>query len=149
MKNYEQYDYIHDTGLRASGGVSILIRKNIPQSKINISTPLQAVAISATLHKTTTICSIYIPPQDPINEEQLNNLINQLLSHIYWWEISIATTFCGEAGQRAKEVRPLKKSLITTTYVSTIESSNPPKLILRYILCYRSNTQRSSHLYRI
>ena len=30
MKNYEQYDYIHDTGLRASGGVSILIRKNIP-----------------------------------------------------------------------------------------------------------------------
>ena len=69
MKNYEQYDYIHDTGLRASGGVSILIRKNIPQSKINISTPLQAVAISATLHKTTAICSIYIPPQDPINEE--------------------------------------------------------------------------------
>ena len=47
MKNYEQYDYIHDTGLRASGGVSILIRKNIP-------------------------------PQDPINKEQLNNLINQL-----------------------------------------------------------------------
>ena len=39
MKNYEQYDYIHDTGLRALGGVSILIRKNIPQSKINISTP--------------------------------------------------------------------------------------------------------------
>ena len=78
MKNYEQYDYIHDTGLRASGGVSILIRKNIPQSKINISTPLQAVAISATLHKTTAICSMYIPPQDPINEEQLNNLINQL-----------------------------------------------------------------------
>ena len=78
MKNYEQYDYIHDMGLRASGGVSILIRKNIPQSKINISTPLQAVAISATLHKTTAICSIYIPPQDPINEEQLNNLINQL-----------------------------------------------------------------------
>ena len=30
MKNYEQYDYIHDTGLRASGGVSILTRKNIP-----------------------------------------------------------------------------------------------------------------------
>ena len=109
-KNYEQYDYIHDTGLRASGGVSILIRKNIPQSKINISTPLQAVAISATLHKTTAICSIYIPPQDPINKEQLNNLINQLPKpYIYWWKISIATTFCGEAGQRTKEVRPLKK----------------------------------------
>ena len=27
MKNYEWYDYIHNTGLRASGGVSILIRK--------------------------------------------------------------------------------------------------------------------------
>ena len=76
MKNYEQYDYIHDMGLRALGGVSILIRKNIPQSKIS-PPPLQAIAISATLHKTTTICSIYIPPQDPINKE-LNNLINQL-----------------------------------------------------------------------
>ena len=63
------YDYIHDTGLRALGGVSILIRKNIPQSKINIC--LQAV--SATLHKAASIC-LYIPSHDPINKKELNNL---------------------------------------------------------------------------
>ena len=30
MKNYEQYDFIHDTGLRASGRISMLMRKNVP-----------------------------------------------------------------------------------------------------------------------
>ena len=68
IKTFEQYDYIHDTEQRASGGVSILIRKDIFQNKININTRLQAIAISATLHKTVTICSLYIPPHNPINE---------------------------------------------------------------------------------
>ena len=52
IKNHEQCDYIHDTGLRTSGGISILIRKNVPQSKINIHTYLQAIVVSVTLHKT-------------------------------------------------------------------------------------------------
>ena len=51
------------------GGVSILIRKNVPQSKININTHLQAIAVSATLHKTVSIYSLYIPPHDPINKK--------------------------------------------------------------------------------
>ena len=38
MENYEQYDYIHDTGLRALGRVSIFTWKNIPQSKTNTCT---------------------------------------------------------------------------------------------------------------
>ena len=42
---FEQYNYINDTGQRASGRASILIRKNIPKNKININTHLQAVAI--------------------------------------------------------------------------------------------------------
>ena len=71
IKTFEQY-YIDDTRQRASCGVSILIRKDIPQNKINISTHLQAIAVLATLPKTVTICSLYIPPHDPINE--LNNL---------------------------------------------------------------------------
>ena len=78
IKTFEQYDYIHDTGQRASGGVSILIRKDIPQNKISINTHLQAITVSATLHKTVTICSLYIRPHDPINENEFNNLIEQL-----------------------------------------------------------------------
>ena len=40
IKTFEQYDYIIGTTQRASGGVSILIRKDIPQNKISIKTPL-------------------------------------------------------------------------------------------------------------
>ena len=83
IKTFEQYDYIHDTGQRASGRVSILIRKDIPQNKISINTHLQAITVSATLHKTITICSLYIPPHDPINENELSSLIEQLLETIY------------------------------------------------------------------
>ena len=78
IKIFEQYDYIHDTRQRASGGVSIRINKDIPQNKININTHLQAITVSATLHKTITICLLYIPPHDHINENELNDLIEQL-----------------------------------------------------------------------
>ena len=78
IKTFEQYDYIIYTGQRVSGGVSILIRKDIPQNNININTQLQAIAVSVTLYKTVTICLLYIPPHDPINENELNNLIEQL-----------------------------------------------------------------------
>ena len=89
-KTFEQYDNIHGTGQRASGGVSILIKKNIPQNKININT--HTIPVSATLHKTVSICSLYIPPHDPINENELNNLIEWLPKpFLSWWEILLTT----------------------------------------------------------
>ena len=39
---------------------------------------MQAVAISATLNKTITVCSLYIPPSEELKESELNNLIEQL-----------------------------------------------------------------------
>ena len=76
--NYKQYHYIHNTGHRANGGTSILVRNDIPQSQFPIKSKLQAVATQVTLHKTITICSIYIPPHEQINETELKNLIKQL-----------------------------------------------------------------------
>lgn len=78
--NYEQYNYFHNTGLRANGGTSILVRNNIPQSNFSVKTNLQAITTQVTLHKTITICSIYLPPHEPINENELENLIKQLPS---------------------------------------------------------------------
>lgn len=78
--NYEQYHYIHNTGSRANGGTSILVRNDIPQSKLNVQTNLQAITTQVTLHKTITICSIYLPPHEPINNTELKNLIKQLPS---------------------------------------------------------------------
>ena len=74
IKSYESYNHIHDTGHNASGGVSILIRNDIPQSKINLNTGLQAIAIKVTLHRTINICTLYILPYDTINENELNIL---------------------------------------------------------------------------
>ena len=39
---------------------------------------MQAVAISANLYKTITVCSVYIPPREELKELELNNLIEQL-----------------------------------------------------------------------
>ena len=76
--NYEQYHYLHNTGHRANGGTSILVRNDIPQSQFPIKSKLQAVTTQVTLHKTITIISIYIPPHEQINETKLKNLIKQL-----------------------------------------------------------------------
>ena len=72
------FNYTHDSGGRASGGVSVLIRKDIPDSKINITTNIKAVAIKVTLYKAVNICSIYIPSSDDINKNELKKLIDQL-----------------------------------------------------------------------
>ena len=74
----QQHSYINKDENRASGGVSILIRKDIPQHQINIDTEFQAVAVKTTLHKPINICSIYIPPHDPINKTKLYKLIEQI-----------------------------------------------------------------------
>ena len=76
--NYEQYHYIHNTGHRANGGTSILVRNDIPQSQFPIKSKLQAVATKVMLHKTITICSVCIPPHEQINEIELKNLTKEL-----------------------------------------------------------------------
>ena len=72
------YNYIKQYTDRSCGRSSIIINKNIPHSKITLNTNMQAVTISATLHKTITVCSIYIPPNEEPKELELNNLIEQL-----------------------------------------------------------------------
>ena len=78
IKNHQSYNFINNTGHRASGGVSILIRNDIPQSKIHLNTQLQAIAVKVTLHRTINICSLYIPPHDAINKSEINNILQQL-----------------------------------------------------------------------
>ena len=78
VKSYENYNHIHNTGHRASGDVSILFRNDIPQSKININTGLQAIAVKVTFHRTISICTLYILPNDTINKKELSNILQQL-----------------------------------------------------------------------
>ena len=47
---------------RDSGGVSIFVNNKALHSHIPLHTNLQALAVSITLHRVITRCSIYIPP---------------------------------------------------------------------------------------
>ena len=62
IKTFNTYNHIHSDCLRASGGSSILVNSSLPQREIKLKTDLQAVAVSVTLEKEITLCSVYIPP---------------------------------------------------------------------------------------
>lgn len=78
LYKYQQFNYIKNTDLRASGGTSILVRNDIPHSHLELKTNFQAIAIKVTLHKQINICSIYIPPNQKLKENELQNIIWQL-----------------------------------------------------------------------
>ena len=62
----------------ASGGTSIYVNRQIPSSRIPLNTSLQAVAARVSLHRPTTICSIYIPPDRKLEIKELEKLQDQL-----------------------------------------------------------------------
>ena len=69
--------------LRASGGSSIFVHSSCPQREIKLNTDLQAVAVSVTLKKEITLCSVYIPPSFALISEHLNSLLQQLPSPFF------------------------------------------------------------------
>ena len=64
----------------AAGGVSIFINNNTPHSHIPLNTNLQAIAVSITLYRVITLCSIYIPPSSRLSLKDLDDLVPQLPS---------------------------------------------------------------------
>ena len=53
---------------RGTGGNTIIINKTCPSGRIQLKTNLQAIAVSVTLHRTISICSIYIPHKAKIEQ---------------------------------------------------------------------------------
>ena len=45
---------------------------------VNLNTSLQATAVSISLTKSITICSVYLPPSIPIDSNEFDELIDQL-----------------------------------------------------------------------
>ena len=79
VRNNSSYHYINNDCQRASGGASLMIHSTVPHRKIDLNTNLQAIAIKASLNKSITICSIYIPPNKRISQNDLEHLLLQLL----------------------------------------------------------------------
>ena len=63
---------------------------------------MQAVAISATLHQTITVCSVYIPPNEEPKELELNNSIEQLPRPFVMMGTLIAIMKSGEVRKPTK-----------------------------------------------
>ena len=55
-------------------------KSSLPQREIKLKTNLQAKAVSVTLDKEITFCSVYIPPSFELRSEHLNSLLKQLPS---------------------------------------------------------------------
>ena len=56
IRNYNAYNHLRKVGHRASGGVSILVWKYIPQHQINIDSELQVITVRKRLHQLVNIC---------------------------------------------------------------------------------------------
>ena len=78
FKNYTLYNNFKKYGNRASEGVLIQVRNDMPQHQIHIDIELQAIAVKATLQKPINIYNIYIPPHNPISDAKINKLIEQI-----------------------------------------------------------------------
>ena len=53
---FKTYHHVNKNNLIAAGGVSIFVKNNIIQSRIQLNTPIQAVAVRVNLFRPITIC---------------------------------------------------------------------------------------------
>ena len=80
FKGYQSYFNCKPTVTRAHGGTGLLIKPDIPQSAINITSGLQVTSVKVTIEHTISICSIYISEADwrSTNPIEIKNLIQNI-----------------------------------------------------------------------
>lgn len=62
---------------RASGGVAIMLRSSIPATQVNLTTNIQAVAVTIETPLKTTLCNVYLPDSH-WTYQQIRDLTDQL-----------------------------------------------------------------------
>lgn len=60
------------------GGVAILIRNDMAQKEVKITSKLEIVAVKVHFPVDHTVVSIYIAPDEKITEEDIHNALNQI-----------------------------------------------------------------------
>ena len=79
MRGFTSYNiYSKTADNRACGGVSILIKNCVSQVRVPITSNLQCVAVRVSLHKTFTVCCIYLPPSQSFSKDDLEHIYSQL-----------------------------------------------------------------------
>ena len=69
FRGYSTYSKTVDSAERASEGVAVLVKSEIPHEPVPLQTLLQATAVKISLHKTITC--LYLPPGAPVNSMRL------------------------------------------------------------------------------
>ena len=59
-------------------GALIYVRHDTPHNSFSLQSPLQATAVQIHLQRKYTIVSLYLPPNEALNEEDIKSLIRQL-----------------------------------------------------------------------
>lgn len=77
IKNYRAYAKNRVTN-HASGGVATFIKSNIFSQEINITSNLEVIATKITSSRTFCVCNIYIPNSQPLDEQEILHIIEQL-----------------------------------------------------------------------
>ena len=78
LHNYTIFNAYANTD-RRQGGVCIYVKNDHPHFQKTLNTTLQAVACSVKVGRTRLcVCSLYLPPAEPITFQDINNLICQL-----------------------------------------------------------------------
>ena len=75
---YVHYRTSFNGDVGSHGGSLICVRRDIPHSHYLLNTSLQAVAVQFNIRRKYTVCSLYLPPNDPFPREEILNLMRQL-----------------------------------------------------------------------
>ena len=87
----------------------IILKSSFPQRKVDLQSEQQATAVSVTLDRVITICSVYIPPHFSLISKHLDNLLQQLPSpYITLGELNGHNILSGSAvlSGRVLDLRP-------------------------------------------
>lgn len=81
-KSYKAYFTNIESNTTCKQGIGLLIKKNIPHKIRSINSNLQIICLELQLQTKFTYINIYIPPQQIIQTNDLNNIISQVDSPI-------------------------------------------------------------------
>ena len=79
-KNFNGFHKTRENQQKASGGVSILVRKDINATEIPVKSDLEVIAVSIMLSRKINICNIYIPPSKDFTVQDIDKILTQIPS---------------------------------------------------------------------
>ena len=77
-RGYVPFRSPFDPAVGSHHGVMLCVRHDIPHSRFVLQSPLQAIAVTLHLQKSYTVCSLYLPPNDPLDIPSIRSLIEEL-----------------------------------------------------------------------